>query len=199
MGGIMKLGLSIVTAALAAAALGCGGGNSATADTAPGKPRLYPWLKGPSREFLVPHGDNVVQTFGREGTAEERAEATALVAGWLRARAARDWKKDCSYFSRGYVGVITKDAHGVTGGRVKSCPEALAYFKQAASGDYVDTLRGSTVASLRVGKGSAGEGESAYLGYAQYHGNDGRDWIVPLERENGEWKIAHSRPFGRNE
>ena len=199
MGGIRKVGLGIALALVAVAALGCGGGDSTTAsDTVAGKPRLYPWLKGPTREFLVPAGgDNVVQTFGREATAEERAAATAVVSAWLKARAAKDWKRDCSYFSRAYAKLLTVDAHGVTDGKVKSCAEALAYFKGNASGNYVNNLGGS-IDSLRVGKGQGVSGEfPVFIGYAQYHGTDGKDWVVPLELEGGEWKIAKATPINR--
>lgn len=193
-----KLAAVVVLLAAAVSVSACGGGSTSAPDAAAAKDQIYPWLKGPSRQFLIPGGDNAVQTFGEEATAKERARATAVIAAWLEARAAKDWHKDCSYFSHSYAKSLTKDAHGVTQGKVDSCAEALAYFKGNASGDYVNTLRGS-VASLRVGKGFGTEGKSVYLGYAQYHGNDGRDWVVPLEREAGEWKVAHSRPFGRNE
>jgi hypothetical protein len=185
------LGFALLLAT--AAALGCGNGDSTAADTA-GKERIYPWLKGPSREFLVPGGDNVVQTFGEEGTPRERAEATAVIAAWLRARAAKDWKKDCSYFSIGSARELTADAHHVTNGKVKSCPEALAYFKGNASGNFVDTLSGS-IDSLRVGE--AGEVKGQKIAYAQYHGNDGKDWVVPLEWEGGGWKVTKASPINR--
>lgn len=173
---------------------GCGGGGATVTDNA--EKVLYPWLKGPSREFLVPDGDNVVQTFGEEGTPQERAEATAVIAGWLRARAVRNWRKDCSYFSREYAKLLTEDAHDVTKGRVTSCAGALAVFKQNASGDYIKTLTGS-IDSLRVGEGEGVTGDFGELGYAQYHGNDGHDWVVPLEREEGEWKIIKAAPINR--
>lgn len=195
---VTKLGWTLALVVVLAAFAGCGGGDStSTADTVK-QAGLYPWLKGPTRQFLEPGGDNVVQTFGEEGTAKERVEATAVISAWLRARAAKDWKKDCSYFSRVYAKQLTEDAHHVTGGRVKKCAQALAYFKQAASGDYVDTLTGS-IDSLRIGEGQIAEGDYGFMAYAQYHGNDGQDWIVPLGKEGGEWKISHSRPFGRDE
>jgi hypothetical protein len=106
----------------------------------------------------------------------------------MRARAAKAWAKDCSYFSREYAKNLTKDAHGVTNGKVKSCPEALAYFKGAASGDFINTFKGTSVASLRVGETH---------GYAQYHGNDGKDWIVPVQPEDSEWRVANSAPINR--
>lgn len=192
MGGMKKLAAVVVLLAAAVSVSACGGSNS-TADTVATK-RIYPWLKGPSREFLVPGGDNVVPTYGEEGTPKERAEATAVIAAWLRVRAAKNWKKDCSYFSRLYAKGLAEDAHGVTHGKVDSCPEALAYFKGNASGNFVDNLSGS-IDSLRVGEGQKLNGKFGEFAYAQYHGNDGKDWVVPLERDGDRWGVAKAGPI----
>lgn len=171
---------------------GCGSGSSGTTEAAETEAPIYPWIKGPTREFLEPGGDNVIQTFGREGTRAEREQASETIEAWMRARAVQDWKKDCSYFSRSYRKTITEDAHGVTHGKVKNCPQALAYFKHEASGDYVNNLHGP-IDSLRVGvfKGQLNQG------WAQYHGNDGKDWILPMNRDNGRWKVSIASPIDR--
>jgi hypothetical protein len=172
---------------------GCGGGSGGSTEAAETEARLYPWLKGPTRQFLEPGGDNIVQTFGKEASKAEREQASETIEAWMRARAAQDWKKDCSYFGPGYRENITSDAHGVTQGKVKNCPQALAYFKHKASGTYINNLTGP-VDSLRVGVYK----EQLNQGYAQYHGNDGKDWIVPVERVNGQWKVGIASPINRN-
>jgi hypothetical protein len=186
------MGGSLKRAALAAIALvaigsGCGGGSASTDVTATSDP-LASYPEGPTREFIVPGGDNVVQTFGREATPSEREQASRVIEGWMRARAAQAWKKDCGYWSKRARKGITEDAHNVTDGRVKNCPQALAYFGPDASGDYKNNLTGP-IDSLRVGEGH---------GYAQYHGSDGRDWIVPVDREGGKWLVATATPIERN-
>lgn len=195
MGGASKT-FSILAAGLCLGAMLGGCGSGTTGDTTANGSRPYPWLKGPSREFLVPGGDNVVQTFGEEGTPGERAAASALIASWLSARAATNWKADCSYFSRGYARLLAADASNVTNGRTGGCPEALAFFGPNASGNYVNTLDGP-IDSLRVGEGQRVGGEFGEMAFAQYHGTDGRDWVVPLEREGGEWKVAKAAPIDR--
>lgn len=180
---------------LAAAAIaGCGGTEESSTTTA-SKERLYPWVKGPTREFLVRGGDNAVQLYGREATKEEREQAERVIRAWMRARAEKNWAKDCSYYSREYSKSLTADAHGVTDGKVKSCPEALAYFKEQASGDYANTLGDKPIVSLRVGifKGQK------HQGFAQYHGNDGEDWIIGVQKDEGLWKVSSSAPLRRNE
>jgi hypothetical protein len=187
-----KRGIACVLFLIALVINGCGSSGESTQATST-QETLYPWIKGPTRQFLEPGGDNAVQTFGEEATPAERQQASEVIAAWMRARAVQDWKRDCSYFSVGYRKNITEDAHGVTQGRVKNCPQALAYFKHEASGDYVNNLSGP-VDSLRVGvfKGQLNQG------YAQYHGNDGEDWIVPVERNDGNWKVAIASPIGRD-
>lgn len=193
MGGGRILRSACALVLLLVALSGCGGGSDNTTEAAKTESHLYPWIKGPTRQFLEPGGDNVVQTFGREGTRAEREQASETIEAWMRARAAQDWKKDCSYFGQGYRENITNDAHGVTNGKVKNCPQALAYFKHEASGDYVNNLSGP-IDSLRVGVFK----EQLNQGWAQYHGNDGRDWIVPLEKENGRWMVGLASPVERD-
>src|SRR4051794_33359620 len=158
-----------------AALAGCGssGGSEPTA----AEERIYPNVTGPTRQFLVPKGDNIVQFYGREASTAEREEATHVLHAWLRARAKEDWADDCSYLSKSYQGVIVKDAHGVSGGKVRTCPQALDYFGKEASGNLLDNLPGPIV-SFRVRGGK---------GYAQYHGSDGKDWIVPMNKESHRW------------
>ncbi|HWC48788.1 MAG TPA: hypothetical protein VG448_07900 [Solirubrobacterales bacterium] len=174
----------------AAVAGGCGGGEATGETEASAKQeRLYPAVKGPTREFFIRGGDNVVQLFGREATKAEREQASEVISAWMKARAAQDWAKDCSYFSRRYVRLlVAEDATKVTKGKVKNCPQALAYFGHEASGSYKNNLSGP-IDSLRVSKG---------LGYAQYHGNDGHDWVISMNRENGRWLVAIASPLGRS-
>ena len=171
------------------AVAGCGGDQETDGSEADAQQeRLYPFLKGPTREFLVPEGDNAVQTYGREATKAEREQASRVIEAWMRARAAKDFEKDCSYMSRAYRhNLVQEDAFHVSNGRVTNCPEALAYFGPEASGDFVNTMK-EPIASLRVAEGH---------GFAQYHGNDGRDWVVPVDREDGRWKVATAAPIDR--
>src|SRR3954454_17879542 len=106
---VVLLALLVGAGALAA---GCGGGEATgQAEPVAKQERLYPWLKGPSREFLIRGGDNAVQTFGREATKAEREQASYIIHAWMRARAAQDWARDCSYFSKQQIHqLITTDA-----------------------------------------------------------------------------------------
>jgi hypothetical protein len=190
MGGARRLALGPILVLLILLAAGCGGsermGSTQGEEMATAQGNH---LTGPTREFFIPFGDNIVQEFGREATKAEREQASRTIAAWMRARAAQDWKRDCTYFSRGYThNLVATDATKVTGGKVKNCPQALAYFGHKASGSYKNNLTGP-IDSLRAGKGH---------GYAQYHGNDGHDWIIPMQREDGKWWVANATPIGRS-
>lgn len=186
----MKPLLVVLLVSLALLTAGCGSDGD-QAESAEGKETTVDWSSyppGPTREFIVPFGDNVVQEFGREAAKAEREQASRTIALWMRARAAQDWERDCSYFSDGYIhSLVATDAVHASRGKVKNCPQALAYFGHQASGTYKNNLTGP-IDSLRVKGGQ---------GYAQYHGNDGHDWIIPVQREGGRWWVANATPIDR--
>ena len=174
----MLLGLAILV-------LGCGDDASTGAEAT--KPeRLYPRVHGPSREFLIPGGDNIVQFFGQEASPAEREAASKAVHAWMKARVAKDWSEDCKYLSRAYIKEITNDARFVSKGKATNCPQALAFFGPEASGTSGNTLTGP-IDSLRV---------RAHRAYAQWHGPE-EDWILPMREEGGEWKVENATPLER--
>jgi len=174
--------------AIAVLVVGCGGGGDGNStDSGQTDPRALPLPPGPSREFVIPGGDNTIQYFGREGSETEREEASTVVESWDRARAARKWEVDCRYLSRPYTDIIVTDAEGVSNGKATTCVQALAFFGSVASGGSDATTTGP-IDSLRLTRGT---------GYAQYHGRNGIDWIVPLKKEDGEWKVEVTAPVDR--
>ncbi|HYQ79571.1 MAG TPA: hypothetical protein VEP91_10735 [Solirubrobacterales bacterium] len=178
--------LLAVLSLVAATAFGCGSGDSNTVESGPRKV-FYP--KGPTREFYVVGGDNAVQLYGHEATGGERAQASKVIERWMRARAAKDHAMECSYLARSFVSGFVADATNVSNGKVTTCPQALAYFGTSAGGvNHFDDTTTGPIDSLRIESGQ---------GYAQYHGNDGRDYIVPMAREDGGWKVSTAAPFDR--
>src|SRR5690242_18035324 len=109
MGGGRRLVL-LLGLAFALGLPGCGGGSDGTTQGS-SEERLYPSVRGPAREFLFRDGDNAVPTFGREALKSEREQASRVIEAWMRARAATNWKQDCSYFSHQYVkALVAEDA-----------------------------------------------------------------------------------------
>lgn len=178
----------VVLLALVVFAVGCGSDSSTGADGETTSDVFFPRVKGPSREFLIPGGDNIVQSFGPEATAAEREQASQLIHVWMRARAAEDWVEDCKYLSQVYIRRLVNDARSVSGGKATNCPQALEYFGENASGDGVDTLTGP-IDSLVT---------RTHTGFAQWHGIKGVDWVLPMREEGGKWLVDIAAPVERN-
>lgn len=183
---------------LALGAIGCG--DDASTGAGPGETtgeeRPFPRVNGPTREFLVPDGDNIVQLFGEEASAAEREKASRVIHAWMKARVAEDWATDCKYLSQGYLEGLVADATGVSQGKATNCPQALAFFGDDASGTSGNTLTGP-IDSLRVRDAVVVEGTVEKEAYAQWHGPE-RDWVLPLTREDGVWKVSSASPLDRN-
>lgn len=172
--------ISIASLLLIVLVGGCGAGSETTGDPLAGYP------KGPTREFIVPGGDNAVQEFGREATGAERKQVSDMVEAWLRARADGEWSKACSYLVKKLTAYAVVTGSEVSGKNLKHCSEGLAALTRNAETPR-NNIKGG-VASLRVGAGE---------GYAQYHGTEGKDWILSVEKENGRWKITNLYPLER--
>jgi hypothetical protein len=177
---INNLARAIALAAMATLLLvGCGGGGS----TSVGTTSSSGGAAEPSKEFQDPEGakgPEPVATFGKESGDAEREEASAVLAKNLTAREKADFATQCETLGkRGLEVVLGKSkvaAQSKCQKELKKLAEPLAGSKEFR----IDTLSGE-VAALRV-KGSQA--------YALYHGSDGQDYAMPMERESGEWKVG---------
>ena len=159
--------------------VGCGGGSS-TADvgkTSGGGP------SEPSKQFQDPEGPKgkePVATFGKESGDAEREDASAVLAENLTAREKADFATQCDTLGkRGIEAILGKGK----GGERSKCQKELKKLAEPLSGSKeirADTLSGE-IAALRV------KGNQAY---ALYHGNDGKDYAMPMELEGGSWKVG---------
>jgi hypothetical protein len=184
---VWTLSTSLLSLALIAAMMsGCGDSTGAGSAT---NQQGSDSASKPTREFVIPGGDNTIQYYGREGSRTEREEASKVVVAWDKARANRDWPMDCRLLSRSYIDTVVTDAKTTSKGKATNCVQALTFFGAIASGGSSATTSGP-IDSLRVSHG---------IGYAQYHGRKHVDWIVPLEREGNEWKVGVTAPVNRRQ
>lgn len=165
--------LLLALACLALIVAGCGGGasssSSGSGSTGGGSE--------PSAEFLKPKGKNTIAKFGEEASEEEREAANAVVVENLEARQAADFATQCDTLNmKGIKEIPNAKNHKGCAAALKKLAEPLSGSKEIRK----NTLSGS-IAALRV-KGDQG--------YALYHGKDGKDYAVPLEKEDGEWKVS---------
>lgn len=166
--------LAIVTMLLS----GCGGGSgpSATSEAA----------KEASAQFQDPQGPNgeeAVATFGTEAGEDERDEASTVLAVNLRARQSGNFAKQCATLGKRGLESVLDDAKSAGAKGVRSCTAALKQLAEPLSASKAarkDTLSGS-IAAFRM------KGAEAY---ALYHGSDGKDYAMPMEREDGSWKVG---------
>lgn len=161
---------------IVAVVAGCGSGSSTTDASAASS-------AGSPSEFTRP-GDkttNAYAVFGHEASNEERQAAYLVLKRDYKARAHGAWKTQCSTLSSKLITQVF-EATGVSGVE-KTCPNALSILARPLASTKkvrVNTLAGS-IAVLRV------KGRKAY---AFYHGTKDKDYVMPMENVNQQWKVA---------
>lgn len=171
--GGLRVGLCLALLFAGVLIAGCGGGSSSsTASSSEAASGTEP-----SAQFLKKKGKNTIPKFGEESSTQEREAANAVVVESLEAREAADFKTQCETLNMAAIKEVpgAKTRAGCSAA-LKKLAEPLAKTKEIRK----DTLSGS-IAALRV------KGEK---GYALYHGNDGKNYAVPLEKEGGAWKVG---------
>jgi membrane-bound lytic murein transglycosylase len=166
----------LILALVAVAGCGSGGAGSSSSEAAGSAAGTKSFPKdAQSKQYVA---------FGEEAASAEREAASAVLSENLKARQAADFGGQCS--SLGKAGLETvvgniaaneiKQAKAKCPVSLKSLAEPLVSTKAART----NTLSGP-IAALRV-KGSQG--------YALYHGNDGKNYAVPMEKEGGKWLVG---------
>jgi hypothetical protein len=169
--------LLILLIGVALAVAGCGGSSSDSAATAASAAGSTSNSDEPSAQFLKPGEENPTVEFGHEASPSEREAVSKVVEKSLKARAAGDFATQCQTLSLKAI----KQVPGATSRQ--KCAKALAELAVPVSETAKtrkDTLKGP-IDAMRV-KGTSG--------YALYHGTDGKDYSLPLEKEAGTWKVA---------
>lgn len=179
---VAVIGLGLLAGALFA---GCGGGggssspDSSVPSSAPSAP-----AEELSKEFNDPEGVRGIEpvaTFGKESDESERTEASAVLDESFEARQAANFAAQCATLGkRGMEAVFGLGKGNEDPSKCAAALEKIAKPLSQSKGVRKNTLSGE-IAALRV------RGDQAF---ALYHGNDGSDYAVPLEKEDGEWKVG---------
>ncbi len=167
-------GVLLAALCLCVVLAGCGGGDSSSSTQASGNEGEADL----SAQFLKPGGkNNDVVKFGHEASAKDRKEAGAVMAASFEARASAQFTAQCKTLNMKAI----EEIPGAKGRR--DCAKSLRKFAEPLSSSELvrrDTLSGP-ITAMRI-KGNQG--------FALYHGNDGKDYVQPLEKEGGSWRVS---------
>jgi hypothetical protein len=134
----------------------------------------------PSAEFVGKGKNGKLAKVGREASTAEREGASKVLEESFDAREAGDWKTQCETLAASTVEQIEKSAAvlGAAGG----CPKALeAQARPVPPAARANTMIGP-IAALRV--------KGGFNGFAFWHGTEGKDYVIPLIKQGGEWKLV---------
>jgi hypothetical protein len=197
MRGVFKLVLALALLGLLALGLSaCGGdsgdattGSTRTSSQAATTPGQGPGKGGSAEEgsasFRVKGGDNSIQDFGEEADDSETAAATAVLTGYLEARASGDWAAQCAGLSKTALEPLEQVVSRSPQFKDKGCAAVLkALLGAAPASTRANPLTGD-IASLRT------EGNR---GFALFHGTGGSDYFVLMVKEDGEWRLGATAP-----
>lgn len=165
-----RLLMAATSVAVLIVLVGCGSGSGSSAESSRGEP---------SNQFPASKGDRHIVEFGSEASVSEREAAGAVLEANLQAREAADFATQCETLDRYAVERISEQKKGAEA----KCPSALKKLAEplAASKEARKDTLGGPIAELRV-KGNRG--------YALFHGTNGNDYAMPMEKEAGEWKVG---------
>jgi hypothetical protein len=177
----------------AVGASGCGGGSgaatSSTRETA--NARLtsgdsHGQVSEGGSQFRVTGGNkqevNRIIAGSKEASLEEMEAASSVLETSLEARAAHNWVVQCRTLSAKIERLLGKPGAVLD----QSCVESLGAAGEKASNDALaDTMEDGIGALRLIGGGQA---------FAFYHGTQDKNYLIPMEREGGEWKVASLAP-----
>jgi len=157
---------------LGALVAGCGGGSGSGSGESTTSRSSAPFPSSKSDAKFV--------KFGSEASAAEREAANSVLETNLKARAAADFKTQCATLNGRTQSEIasstTKDPASACPAELKNLAAPLPATKKIRA----NTL-GEPIAELRI------KGDKAW---ALYHGNNGKDYAIPMEKEGGAWKVG---------
>jgi hypothetical protein len=138
---------------------------------------------GRAAPFVAPKSDNSVPTFGSEADASERDQAEAALKSYLQARAGEDWASACRQLAKSVREGYEKLGASSAKAKAPSCAQVLAALSKGT--DLSDPLIGPLL-SLRV------KGANAF---ALFYGPGHQQYMVPMNREGGEWRPTQVAPI----
>lgn len=136
---------------------------------------------GGSEQYRSRGGDNSIQDYGEESDESELEAAAEAVHGFYVARAEEDWAGACSYLAKSMVTQLEQLAGQSPQLEDSGCAAVLRAFTRPLPASVRRETTVVDAGSLRR------EGERGFL---IYYGEDRTAYAMPLEDEDGEWKLT---------
>ncbi len=158
-----------------------GGGEGAAANPHTHQPKL----RTGAAAFIQSGADNSIPEYGSEGSGSEKAEAATALASYLSARQAQEWGRACSFMGatvRRQLGVLAV----ASGGKAGDCVHSYGVVSKYGSKRERANVFSGTLAAFRV------KGEK---GFALFYGPARQQFMMPMVREAGRWKVSQSIPI----
>ena len=171
----IRLSFVLLLALTAGAIAGCGS-SSSSSSSASGSTEAA--ASPPAKPFK---GPKEITKFGKPAAPADVQAASEVLAKNLEAREKADFSAQCASLNAEAQTEITGATKSAE--RVSECPtklEGLAKPLKETAEFRKDTFDGS-IDELRV------KGPKAF---ALYHGNDGKNYSIPLQLEAGGWKVG---------
>jgi hypothetical protein len=165
--GSRTAGALILAAAIGVVAVGCGGGSSSAESSTEA-----------SKQFISKGENGKLATFGHEADEAEREAGSRILEKSLKARAAQDFKTQCTTLASGQLQRTEKQRKYF---RIKGgCAGGLKSQAEVAPPSVLANTMTGPIDAFRV---------NGNRGFAFYHGNNGKDYAMPMKKEDGEWKV----------
>jgi hypothetical protein len=137
----------------------------------------------PSAEFRGKGLNGVLASAGKESTVAERQAASAVLEKSFEARVAGDWATQCETLTAALIKQLEQSAS--KGNGKMTCPASLEALAGKAKKAALENTMIQPLAALRVNHGQA---------FAFYHGAGGKDYVIPMAEEGGQWKVVVLTP-----
>ena len=140
---------------------------------------------GKAAPFLLAGADNSIPTYGSEGSGSQQIEARSALAGYLKAREAGRWGSACALMGKAVRGQLRVLAEG-SGRKAPTCTSAFAVLAKYNPPSTRKSVLIGPLAAFRVRRDR---------GFALFYGPHRQQFMMPMVREGGAWKVSQSIPI----
>jgi hypothetical protein len=140
----------------------------------------------PSAEFAGKGENGNLAKEGKEASVADREAASKVLEESFESREAKAWAAQCGTLTAKAVKAVEEEEEAEKA-KAKGCASSLESIGKTAPASVLENPMKEPIAALRIKGGEA---------FAFFHGKGGKDYVIPLEKEDGEWKVNALAPQG---